>query len=192
MKRFSIFLLLIGFNAFQATAQQLDFVREKAEFKLGITHLEVTAELWFKNPTNKTISQTMHIPFACDGSDYANDSLTILDCTTNTCIKPIRKNIAGALIQVTVNAQEQKKIRVSYIQNHDGKRAGYIITKIKYWNKPLAEGNYTLLVESPSIRIDSTSYKPDNISTEDGKIKETWRKYNFSPTKELCIHFHVE
>lgn len=192
MKRFSFFLLLYGFTAFQAAGQQLEFIRESIVFRLDSAHLNVTGELWFKNTRAQPVTQTVHIPFACEGTDYTTDSLTVLDCSINTYIKPFRQNIAGAMIQVTVAGQSQKKLKISYIQNHDRKRAGYILTKVKYWSKPLTEAQYTLIVESQSIRLDSTSYKPDVVSRENGKIRQTWRKYNFTPAKELCFYFHIE
>ena len=192
MKRFFPLLLLCGFAAFPVEGQQLEFFRENVVFHLDAEHLNVTAELWFKNPNEKIVNQTIHIPFACEGSEYKTDSLLVTDCSANEEIKTFRQNIAGALVQVSVLGNEQKKVKVTYIQNHDGKRAGYILTKVKYWTKPLREASYTLIVESPRIRIDSTSIRPDATSTDDGKVKQSWKKSNFSPKKELCFYFHLE
>ena len=192
MKILFFFLILCGFTPFLAPAQQLEFIRENVVFRLDSTHLDVTGDLYFKNPHAQTVTQTFHIPFACEGSNYTIDTLRVLDCATNTTLKTFRQNIAGALVQVSLGAHEQKKIKITYVQHHDRKRAGYILTKVKYWNKPLPEANYTLIVECPLIRIDSTSYRADGISTENGKQRQTWRKNNFSPVKELCFYFHME
>lgn len=192
MKNVLFFLLLSGFTTLPVQGQQLEFVRENVIFLLDMDHLRVTAELWFRNPGPQTVTQTVHIPFACDGSDYKTDSLFVMDCTNNISLKPFRQNIAGTLVQVTVAAKEQTKLKVLYIQNHDRKRAGYILTKVKYWNKPLTEANYTLIVESPSIQIDSCSFKPDAVSTDGKQTRQTWQKSNFKPSKELCFYFHLE
>jgi len=192
MKKLYFFLLVYGSASIQAAGQQLEFIRENVVFRLDSAHLTVTADLWLKNPHAQNVTQAFHIPFACEGSNYVTDSLNVLDCSSNTYLKTFRKNVAGAMVQVSIAGHEQKKIKVNYIQNHDRKRAGYILTKVKYWNKPLPDAQYTLIVENPSIRIDSTSIKADNISNEAGKIKQTWHKYNFSPSKELCFYFHFE
>jgi hypothetical protein len=192
MKNYFAIFLLCWSATFGAEGQQLEFIRENVVFKLDTAHLKVTADLWFRNPHSQVVTQTIHIPFACEGSDYITDSILVMDCSSNTMLKPFRKNIAGALIQVTVDPKDQKQIKIVYIQNHDRKRSGYILTKVKYWNKPITEANYTLLVESKAIHIDSTSFKPDVISDDHGKMKQTWRKSNFMPTKELCFYFHLE
>ena len=159
-------------------------------FQLDSAHMEVNGELYFRNNSSEAVEKTFFFPVSCHGQSIKVDSISVFDVSRNSYIKPARKNIAGILFSMNFFPKEEKKLKVHYIQDHDGRTTGYILTKIKYWNAPLAQGNYKLIVNNPKFVIDSTSLKPDNTSTVDGKTTLTWHKSNFMPDKELCFYFH--
>jgi hypothetical protein len=119
------------------------------------------------------------------------DSVSVYDETGQTYIRNVRQLRAGLFFQMIFHGQEQKKLRIYYVMDHNGTYVCYPVkTHINYWHKPLSQGNYTLLVEDPAITIDSTSYKPDEVISDNTKTTETWHKVNFNPDKELDIWFH--
>jgi hypothetical protein len=192
MKTKSLAILLFVLTAGVNHAQKVTFSRENAVFNLDSMHFTVNCDLYFKNNTSTAFSQTFFFPFSCESHIVKVDSVAIFDVNQNVYLKPARRNIAGVLFTINFTSQELKKIKVTYSQDHDGRLAGFVMTKIKYWNEPLAQANYTLNVNSPSIKMDSTSFKPSKISDEPGKTVYTWNKANFMPEKELCIYFHLK
>ena len=192
MKTKSLIILCLVLNTSIVEAQKVMFVKENVVFNLDSSHFTVNCELYFKNNTTNSFTQAIFFPFSCESHVVKVDTVTIFDATRNESIKPARKNMAGVLFQVNFSSQEQKKIKVAYSQDHDGKLVGFVVSKIKYWNGPLSQAYYTLNVTSASIKVDSTSFKPEKIIEEEGKTIYSWKKYNFKPEKELCIHFHVK
>jgi hypothetical protein len=180
-----VFILISGF----LFCQKLSFTRENVVFNLDSAHLKVSVDLYFKNNTNTAFSQAIFFPFSCEGHIIKVDSVAIRDENLNQYIKPARRNIAGVLYTVNFASQELKKIHITYFQDHDGKLVGFVLTNIKYWNEPLQQASFTLNVNSPSIHIDSTSYKPDKVTENHEKTVYSWYRSNFMPEKELCIHF---
>jgi hypothetical protein len=192
MKRMIIIVLASWFCNPLVQGQTLNFTKENVVFKLDSSHFQVTSDLYFENIYDKTISQAIFFPYSCEGHVVKVDTVLIFDASTNTYVKPARKSLAGVLFQATFAPKEQKKMKITYSQDHDGKLAGYVVTKVKYWQGRLAQANYTLNINSPSVKIDSTAYKPDKISEEEGKTVYTWHKTNFKPDKEFCIWFHIK
>lgn len=185
-----LFLVLPVFISFISNGQIVTFYRENMTFQLDSAHMEVNGDIYFRNNSGETVEKTFFFPVSCHGQSIKVDSIFVFDVSRNSYIKPARKNIAGILFSMNFSPKEEKKLKVRYIQDHDGRTTGYIVTKIKYWNAPLAQGNYKLIVNNPKFVIDSTSFKPDNTSVVDGKTTLTWHKSNFMPEKELCFYFH--
>ncbi|MDP4281412.1 MAG: hypothetical protein Q8867_04610 [Bacteroidota bacterium] len=184
---FSIcFLVLIV----QVPAQIVSFYKEIVNLELDSAHLTVNAELYFRNNYSTPASPVIFFPYSCKGNVVKVDSIRVEDMSNNHLLRLARKTLAGVMFQLDLGNMEQKRVHVTYIQDHDGKEAGYVLTKIKYWNEPLNQGNYALVFTDPRIIIDSVSYKPDNIIQEEGKNRYTWKKNNFSPDRELYIYFH--
>ena len=186
-----IFLVTVFCNPV-AHGQTVDFVKENVVFNLDSAHFQVTSDLHFTNDHNQTINQAIFFPYSCESHVVKVDTVLILDVNTNSYIKPARRSIAGVLFQISFAPLEQKKLKVTYSQDHDGKLVGYVVTKVKYWQGALPQANYTLNVKSPSVLIDSTSFKPNKISQEDDKTVYSWYKTNFKPEKEFCVYFHVK
>jgi hypothetical protein len=185
-----LFLVVSVLFCLYSNGQIITFYRENMTFRLDSAHMEVTGEIYFRNNSTENVDKTFFFPFSCHGQSIKVDTISVFDVSKNSYIKPARRNIAGILFAMSFTPKEEKKLRINYIQDHDGKTTGYIVTKIKYWNAPLAQGNYKLIVSNPKIVIDSTSFKPDNHSVVDGKTTLTWHESNFMPEKELCFYFH--
>ena len=182
--------MLPVFSCFAATGQVVSFYRENMTFQLDSAHMEAKGDLYFRSHSPDPVSKTFFFPVDCHGQSVKVDSITVFDVNKNSYIKPAKRNLAGILFTMNFAPNEEKKLKIHYFQDHDGKTTGYIVTKIKYWNEPLAQGTYKLIVNYPKFVIDSTTFKPTETTTEDGKTIMIWRKSNFNPDKELCIYFH--
>lgn len=189
-KNLLIFLLPLLF-ASTAMGQTVSFYRENLVMKLDKEHVTVTGEYFFKNPNGYETNQTVYFPLPLATGDLKIDSVSVYDEFGQTYIRNVRQLRAGLFFQLVFHGQEQKKLRIYYAMDHDGKNARYLVkTHVQYWKKPLSQGNYTLIVDDPAIVIDSTSYKADEVITDNAKITRTWKKVNFDPDKEFDVWFH--
>lgn len=192
MKSIRFFLLLPVVFCFPSTGQVVSFYRENMTFQLDSAYLEAKGDLYFRSNSPNPESKTFFFPVDCHGQKIKVDTISVFDVSKNSYIKPAKKNLAGILFTMNFSPNEEKRLKIKYIQEHDGKTTGYILTKIKYWNEPLSQGTYKLIVNYPNYVIDSTTIKPTETTSENGKTVLIWRKSNFTPDKELCIYFHQE
>ena len=191
-KNLGLFFIPV-FLATVASGQSVTFYKENTLIKLDNSHVKVTGEYHFRNNYSSDVTQTMFVPLPLAIGDLKVDSVSIFDESEHICISHYRKLPAGLFFQISFHGQEQKKVRVFYIMDHDGKNIKYLaMTHIQYWKKPLAQATYTLQVEDPSIIIDSTSYKHDEVLTVNSKVTHTWQRVNFTPDRELEIWFHMQ
>ena len=189
-KNLFIFLIPILF-ASTAAGQAVSFYKENLVMKLDNEHITVTGEYFFRNLYGYETNQTVFFPLPLATGELKIDSISVFDEYGQTYIRNVRQLRAGLFFQLTFHGQEQKKLRIYYVMDHDGKNARYLVmTHVQYWKKPLSQGNYTLLVEDPAIAIDSTSYKPDEVVNNDTKTTEAWHMVNFNPDREFDIWFH--
>jgi hypothetical protein len=189
-KNLFIFLLPVLF-ALAANSQSVTFYKENTVLKLDTSHVTVSGEYCFRNLYGNEANQTIFFPLPLTTGDAKLDSISVYDESSQTYIKHFRRLPAGLFFQLDFYGQEQKKIRIFYIMGHDGRNARYLVkTHVQYWKKPLSQATFILQVEDPSIAIDSTSYKPDEVLTASSKTTETWHKVNFNPDRELDIWFH--
>jgi len=191
MKKNLLILIIPAFIASSAYGQPVSFYKENLLMKLDASHVTVTGEYSFRNNYGVDANQTIFFPLPLATGELRLDSVSVFDETEQNYIRNVRKLRAGLFFQLTFHGQEQKKLRIYYVMDHDGRNVRYLVmTHIQYWKKPLPQGTYTLQVEDPSILIDSTSYKPDDVVSDHTRTTHTWRKVNFSPDKELDIWFH--
>jgi len=172
--------------------QHISFYRENVVMQLDSEHCFVTADLYYRNNSAKPAFQTVFFPYSCHSHVVKVDTISVFDYSTGSNIRIAKKIIAGVIFELPFAASEQKKIKVTYTQDHNGQSAGYVLTKVKYYNVTISQANYSLIINDPKIKFDSATYKPDNITTEEGKQKYSWHKSNFNPKNELCIYFHTE
>ncbi len=190
-KNLFIFFLPFLF-ASSAMGQPVSFYKENLVMKLDGEHVKVTGEYCFRNNYGTETNQTIFFPLPLATADLKIDSVSVYDEFGQTYIRNLRILRAGLFFQLTFHGQEQKKLRIYYVMDHDGRNVRYMVkTHVDYWKKPLAQANYTLQVD-PAIAIDSSSYKPDEVLSDDSKTTETWHKVNFNPDKELDIWFHLK
>jgi len=190
MKITRFLLILPVFYCLSSIGQVVTFYRENMTFQLDSSHMEAKGDLYFRNNSPEPVDKSFFFPVDCHGQSIKVDSITVFDVTKNGYIKPAKRNLAGILFTMNFAPKEEKRLKIHYFQDHDGKTTGYIVTKIKYWNEPLAQGTYKLIVNYPKFVIDSTTFKPTETLKEEGKTILIWRKSNFLPDKELCIYFH--
>jgi hypothetical protein len=181
---------ILSLASFQALPQDANLLRENVNLKLDSAHLVVSGEYYFKNTLSQPVSQTVFFPYQFEKPSTRVDTLSILDLTDNTVLKPKRRMPNGIFFLLNLDKMEEKKVRVNYTQDHDGLSATYILESARYLPKPLLMGTYNLKV-SGKIAVDSVSMKPDNTgSNEDGTFYQ-WHKVNFKPTTDLIIWFHL-
>ncbi len=191
MKKNLFIILIPALFALPANSQSVVFYKETMVMKLDTGHVTVSSEYNFRNNYSTDAEQTMFLPLPLATGGLKLDSVYVFDETAQSYIRHYRKLPAGLFFMLTFHGQEQKKIHLFYIIDHDGRNVRYpVMTHIQYWKKPLSQGTYTLQVEDPSITIDSTSYKPDVVMTVNNKVTETWHKANFNPDRELEVWFH--
>jgi hypothetical protein len=191
MKKNLFIILIPAFFASTAYGQSVSFYRENLMMKLDGSHFTVTGEYSFRNIYGYETNQTVFFPLPLATGDLKIDSISIFDESAQTFIRHYRKLPAGLFFQLVFSGQEQKKLRIFYVMDHDGKNVRYLVmTHVQYWKKPLSQGTYTLQVVDPSIIIDSTSYKPDEVISDNVTTTHIWKKVNFNPDRELEIWFH--
>ncbi len=159
--------------------------------KLDVEHMMVADELSFRNNYGTVADQTVFYALPLAISDLKIDSVAIFNESNQTYIRHFRKLPAGLFFQLSFQGNEQQKIRITYIIDHNGKNFHCpIMTNVNYWKKPLAQGSYSLQVTDPAITVDSTTYKPDELIADKTPATYSWHKTNFTPDKDLDIFFH--
>ena len=193
MNRSHFFLLVFAGIAFQTNAQTVSFYREKIEMKLDPAHLSVKAEYYYRNSYNSELTQTLFVPISPVSGNMKVDTFSIFDETQNVRLSHCRRLPAGLFFQVNFHPLEQKKIRISYVMDHDGRYARYLVmTHANYWKRPALQGTYSLEFEDPALKFDSASYKPDKTTISGEKTTLLWQKLNFKPDRELEFWFHLQ
>jgi hypothetical protein len=94
----------------------------------------------------------------------------------------------GVYFLLNLNGNEEKKVRVMYIQEHDGQSFTYILASARYQPKPLSQATYNLKAIN-KIEVDSFSMKPDNSGNIQDWVNFQWHRMNFKPTRDLIIYF---
>jgi hypothetical protein len=191
MKKNLLIIFIPVLFASAAYGQTISFYKENLVMKLDAVHITVTGEYSFRNNYGVESLQTLFFPIPFATGDLKLDSVSVFDLNLQSYVPNVRKLRAGLFFQLNFHGQEQKKLRIYYVMDHDGKNVRYLLmTHVLYWKKPLAQGTFRLEVTDPSIIIDSCSYKPDEVSSDNATIIQTWRKNNFTPDREFDIWFH--
>jgi hypothetical protein len=179
------------FAVLQAVPQDADLFRENVSMNLDTAHYTVVGEYYFRNPLSRQVSQTVFYPYRFERQTTKVDTLSIYDLSDNTYLKPKRKMTTGVYFLLDMNKFEEKKVRISYTQDHDGQTVTYILASARYLPKPITIGTYRLKVTN-KIEIDSCSLKPDNTESINNVTLLQWHKTNFKPTQDLIIYFHLK
>jgi hypothetical protein len=179
------------FAFLQGVPQDANLFRENVTMKLDSAHFTVSGEYFFRNPLSQPVSQTIFYPHLFEKQGTKVDTISIYDESDNIFLKPKRKMTTGVFFLLDLNKNEEKKVRISYTQDHDGQSATYILASARYLPKPLTTATYSLKVSS-KIAIDSCSLKPDNQETINDLNYLQWHKANFKPTRDLIIYFHLK
>ncbi len=182
-------ITILTFAFLQGLPQDANLFRENVTMKLDSAHLVISGEYYFRNPLGQPVSQTVFFPYQFEKQGTKVDTLSIYDISGNTILKPKRKMTNGVFFLLNLNKNEEKKVRVSYVQDHDGQSASYILSSARYLPKPLSQGTYYLKA-SNKIEIDSFSMKPDNTGNIQDWTFFQWHKLNFKPSQDLIIYFH--
>lgn len=177
--------------SFSAYSQKVDLVRESVTFILDAQHVAISAELVYKNSSTFAVSQMLFIPMPLRKEGLKRDTLVVQDMTANRFIKEPRNQPAGLIFALAFDPESQKKLRVCYMDDHNGTTFTYPMKmQADYWQGPLAFGSYTLKYDETVVVLDSTSMPPDNKVKEAEETILTWKRSNFTPEKEFQVWFH--
>jgi hypothetical protein len=191
MKTYVVTVTILCSSFFQVCSQDANLVRENVTLKLDSAHFAVSGEYYFRNLHSQPVSQTVFFPYQFVKESTKVDTLSIYDISENAFLNPKRKMPTGVYFLLNLNSNEEKKVRVSFSQDHNGQSVTYILESARYLPKPLEQGTYNLKL-SNKIEIDSFSMKPDNSGTVQDRAYYQWHKVNFKPSKDLIIYFHLK
>ena len=175
------------------SAQHVELTKENTFLTLGKDHVRLNAELTYKNNSGQTVSQMIFFPLCVRNDELKRDTFAIFDMTANAPITSYKKQPAGIFYMLNFQPNQQRKIRITCGDDHNGSMIKYLVmTNINFWGLPLDQGDYTLKYDNKMITIDSTSFKPDQQTTNDaGESLLIWKKTNWKPDKELEVYFKM-
>jgi hypothetical protein len=191
MKTHVVIFTIFCSSFFQVFSQDANLVRENVTMKLDSAHFSVSGEYVFSNPHSQPVSQTVFYPYQFVKEATKVDTISIYDMTDNQVLYAKRKMKNGVFFLLDLKSKEEKRVRVTYAQDHDGQSATYILSSARYLPGPLEQGTYSLKL-SNKIEIDSFSIKPDNSGSIQDRAYYQWHKVNFKPSKDLIIWFHLK
>ncbi|HNW76565.1 MAG TPA: hypothetical protein PKJ28_06720 [Bacteroidales bacterium] len=192
MKRMKLILVLM--SAFLSMyGQKVDLIGEDVTFKLDAKHVETTAVLSLRSNSGFDLSQVMFVPMPLRKEGLLRDTLIIFDITRNNPITHTRSQPAGLFFSVPFGPNEQKKLRISYIDDHNGKYFMYPMKmQAGYWQGMLSSAGYTLRYDENVVVIDSTSMTPDGTEKTDTGTILSWKRSKFTPLSEFEVWFHLK
>lgn len=192
MKKILIFSFIAAVTL-SVTAQHVELSRENTVLTLDKDHVRLNAELTYKNNSGQSVSQMIFFPLCVRNDELKRDTFAIFDITANAPVASYRKQPAGVFFMLNFQPNQQRKIRITCGDDHNGSMIKYLVmTHINFWGLPLDQGDYTLKYDSKSVTIDSASFKPDQQSTNDaGESSIIWKKTNWKPDKELEVYFKM-
>ena len=192
MKRMMLTWLLMGTVLFMY-GQKVDLISEDVTFKLDNKHVETTAVLSLRSNSGFELSQVMFVPMPLRKEGLLRDTLIIFDITHNNYITHTRSQPAGLFFAVPFGPNEQKKLRISYVDDHNGKYFMYPMKmQAGYWQGMLSSAGYTLRYDENVIVIDSTSMAPDGTEKTDAGTVLSWKRSKFTPLSEFEVWFHLK
>lgn len=144
--------------------------------------LEVEGVYHFKNLTNLPVSIIMRYPFPVDKYHEYPFYIKI-----NKNI-PFERKGNDIVMPVNFGPFETKEITIKYKQKLKGKKARYILTTTRKWEKPLEDAFFKIEITNyfKNLKI---SYKPDSSKTFKNKKIFYIHKVNFFPEKDLVIEW---
>jgi hypothetical protein len=182
MKRITGIILIIFFF-FRTFAQlPISFIEEYIDFSIDNNYFVVNGIYVFTNNTSDQINQNIIFPFASESRVI--DSMRLYNLKTQQQISFQKQNKSIAF-GIQILPHDTLEINIFYRQPVSKKNV-YILKSTQTWKKPLIKAVYSLTAKK-DIKIDSFSFEPDTMKTENDKKIYYWEKHNFMPEKDFEV-----
>jgi len=143
--------------------------------------VSISADYYFKNPSNQTKSALIFYPFPIDEYHYYPDSILVLGLDYT-------KNDSGVNFIMRFKPNAGDTLKVFYRQKLKDNQARYILTTTKQWQRPLKQAKFIIDVLENFTNL-QLSYKPDSIIRRNNRVLYYIAKKNFMPNKDLIINW---
>ncbi len=180
-----IVFLLVG----ELSAQQVQFFREKIEFRVRTLSCTVTGTYYFKNPTSDSISVPIFFPVALNDSLPYPDLVQITDLASRQKLSfhLLRRGFAFSL---RMAPRSVSVIQIFYRQNTPFRHMEYILTTTRHWNRPLAKAEYFIYLPE-DCRLVQVNYPFKQFSFAYGLPGYYYSKNQFMPNHNLIFKWRV-
>lgn len=170
-------------------SQSLQFVKEKINFEITESEFVVDATYYFRNNSSDTIKQYMLYPFP------ENSELGKVTSVEGSAVYPERDlaviknfNQKAAHFRLKIYPDDTAVTHIVYKQEITNRKAEYILTSTKAWNKSLEKADFTLKVPI-HLKIDSLSYNADSLCCFENYYLYKWYFNNFMPDRNFYVSF---
>ncbi len=165
-------------------SQAVDFYKEKIEMNVSENYFEITGTYYFANKDNQEFSYSIFYPFIVDDAILFPDSIyaAFLDGREMQFIK--REN--GISFPLTISANDTLVYKIYFRQKINSKKAEYILTTTKMWNKPFEDAQY-IITTPRHFDVEYIYPKPDSIEKRKDSILYKSEKHNYLPDENLKI-----
>lgn len=183
-----IFCLFLSYHLFfnpSFSQDRLSFVEEDLTFEIIDSVFIVKGLYFFSSPAEK--DYLIVYPFPTDTIYSIPFDINVIDIkTADTLAYKMTDNHSSMAFKARISGQTQ--LYITYSQSLKSKKAKYILTTTRSWNKPLERAEYKLLTDT-NLVVKGFSMKPETAITVDGKHVYVWQKENFMPEKDFEIEF---
>lgn len=184
---FVVLLMMASQSYSQSVSQSVSFYREDLDFRLSEYMFEVDGWYYFRNNTNKEISQIMIYPFP-DTLKYGEILYVRVSGRNDTTSQPVKQSKFGATFMLHIAPYDTTSYRISYGQRNKCNEARYIITTTKSWGERFKKASYNLKI-MPEISLETTSIKPDSVVQKSDCTYYYWYRENFMPDTDFLFNF---
>ena len=174
-----------------SAAAELRFYREDLHFSLTDSSFTVDGSYFLRNEFYKPLRQILYYPFPQDSLYGMIDTVGCQNLSRPDSARVLQFDNVGAMLQVTIPAQDTTELRIWYNHRLRGGKAEYILESTASWGRGFERASYDLTFEK-SIRIISLSYIPDDLEETETSYKLIWRKKDFLPLENFIVEYEVE
>ena len=163
----------------------ISFEKEDISFEIRDSVFIVQGIYYFNSETEKQYSILYPFPTDTIYSKPFNIKVTNLH-SKDTIIYKTKKDSSSIGFPVLISGVTP--IIISYSQQLKSNKAKYILLSTNYWDKPLMQVDYKLIV-GLNFNVKKFSIPPDKMIILDNKKIYLWQKENFTPMIDFEIEF---
>ena len=165
-----------------AVHSQVSFIEEYIDFSLDSHYFTVNGIYKFVNNSFNKATQKIIFPFATETAFI--DSIRIFNLQEFKSI-PFSRQHNSISFDLEITSSDTLEINLFYRQPAANKNS-YILSSTQYWNKPLKKAVYTLTTPF-GYKIQSFSFPPDQMKSENNHHVYIWHKQDFLPEMDFEV-----